>query len=55
MFVLAQEMKIIQLGLGFKSVELESKYLSSGGKKGNDVNPLTLTIGWCVNLESRLY
>lgn len=52
MFALAQETKIIQLGLGFKSVELEGKYLSSGVKKGKDVKPLTLTVGWRLSLEN---
>lgn len=46
---------MIQLGLGFKSVELEGKYLSSGVKKGKDVKPLTLTAGWCLSLESKSY
>lgn len=43
---------MIQLGLGFKSVELEGKYLSSGVKKGKGVETLTLTAGWCLSLES---
>lgn len=54
MFALAQETKIIQFRLGFKSVELEGKYLSSGVKKGKDVKPLTLTVGWCLSLESKV-
>lgn len=47
MFALAQEI-IIQLGVTFKNVELDGKYLSPGVKKGKDVKPLTLTIGWCL-------
>lgn len=54
MFALAQDTKIIQLGLGFKSVELEGKYLSSGVKKGKDIRPLTLTVGWCLRLERKV-
>lgn len=54
MFALAQETKIIQLGLGFKSIELEGKYLFSGVKKGKDIKPLTLTGGWCLHLESKV-
>lgn len=38
---LPQDAKIIQLGLGFKSVELEGKYLSAGVKKGKKRNPWT--------------
>ena len=41
MFALPQDTKIIQLGLGFKSVELEGKYLSAGVKKGKNRKPLT--------------
>lgn len=52
MFALAQETKIIQLGLDFKSVELEGKYLSSGVKKGKDAKPLT--VGWCLSLEGKV-
>lgn len=52
---LRKRQKIIQLGLGFKSVELEGKYLSSGVKKGKDVKSLTLTVGWCLSLESESY
>lgn len=54
MFALAQETEIIQLGLDFKSVELEGKYLSSGVKKGKDAKPLTLTVGWCLSLEGKV-
>lgn len=36
MFALAQEI-IIQLGLTFKNVELDGKYLSPGVKKGKGV------------------
>lgn len=52
---LRKTQKIIQLGVGFRSVELEGKYLSSGVKKGKDVKPLTLTVGWCLSLESESY
>lgn len=54
MFALAQEI-IIQLGVTFKNVELDGKYLSPGVKKGKDVKPLTLTIGWCLYSKSRLH
>lgn len=46
---------MIWLGLGFKSVEIEGKYLSSGVKKGKGVKPLTLTAGWCPRLGSESY
>lgn len=52
-FALAEEAKIIQLGLDFKNVKLEGKYLSPGVKKGKDVKPLTLTVGWCLSWENR--
>lgn len=54
MFALAQETKIIRLGLDFKNVELEGKYLSPGAKKENDVKPLTLTIGWCLSFAKQV-
>lgn len=55
MFALEQETRIIQLGLDFKNVELEGKYLSPGVKKGKDVKPLTLTVGWCLHLKNGLH
>ena len=45
MFALAQETKIIRLGLDIKNVELEGKYLSPGAKKEDDVKTLTLPLG----------
>lgn len=45
---------LIQLGLGFKRVRFEGKYLSPGVKKGRDVRPLPLTAGWCLSLEGKV-
>lgn len=43
------------MGLDFKIVELEGKYLPSGVKKEKDIEPLTLTIRVASEWESTLH
>lgn len=52
-FALAQEThtEMIQLGLGCRGVELESKYLSADVKKGTE-NLGPWSRRWCIGLEA---